>query len=403
MNKMENEVIRTTPRGGRFIEHMLSEQIQAVLLPHPPTPEIREMVRTLSDGLRSQGETSFELKNTQSEITLLNNQYYIRMFKSYQPKGRITVHYLGNNYDEAQFRAKLTRIRELLEEITAAAKVPPKPPTETPTKQPQVPSKRQIAPTPTEKPTEQTQFQQRANEYCIITSDSDEMLSRNKDALTKYGISLGEANTLTVNRINPQQPKFLFLAGPEFITHLKSKTPNTLKFFCIIYESNVFSGTVGHIVGGLVTNTHIVLLHHYISDRLVAADAKLKEWLTTKGITKNLVIYPPTSEYNLQKSDIPIQGKGACQRWYIALPYLISKHLSNGKPYAEQTEDEKTETHRKWAALGTDWTLVKPLYDEINKKPTDVWFKISQSGELVGMGRRKTRRRITRRRKTRRS
>lgn len=118
--QMENEVIRTTPRGGRFIEHMLPEQIQNILLPHPPTPEIREMIRDLRNGLnatRSQGERPFESENSQYEITLANNQYYIRIFKNFQPRGRITVVYVGNNYNQAQFRTRLREIREIIEDV----------------------------------------------------------------------------------------------------------------------------------------------------------------------------------------------------------------------------------------------------------------------------------------------
>lgn len=247
-----------------------------------------------------------------------------------------------------------------------------------------------VTPTPIEKPTGQSQFQQRAEEYCAISHDFREMLNRNRGALEKYGISVGQP--YKIRAYGSLRFGFSFLDDFGFAIFLKSDIPpNTLTFFVMDHE------TLGHVIGGFVTNTHVILLQHYRVKVFDEADAEFKEWLSVKGIDKPLVVYPQTKDYNIQKSDNPIQASGACQRWYVALPYLIAKHLSNGKPYAEQTEDEKAETHRKWAALGTDWTLVKPVYDEINKKPTETWYKISQSSELVGMGRRRKTRRQKRR------
>lgn len=231
-----------------------------------------------------------------------------------------------------------------------------------------------------------TPFQLAARNYEYVNRDSENMLYKNQETLKQYGVIPSY-----ILDIESDGVKNFFLVQES----LKSNV-DRVTFFGIRYK-NVGQGN--HIIGAFVTQTHIVLLHHWRHDAYDARDAIFRTWLTSKGIEKQFVVYPPDgTDYNLQRTDKAVQGLGACQRWWVMLPYLVAKDL------VEKFETMETNTTVKhwWNLLGTDWNLVKPVYDEIQKNPMQCRYELTKKGIMEGIGRKNKTRRQKKRATTRR-
>lgn len=125
---MERERVLTDRDRLNYIEHTLSQRMQDALLPHPPTPSVTRILQTIEEELtraRPQGETPFEVRNSEAYIFLRNNTFRIHIYKKGDRRGKIVILYTSRELNRiARFRQRLREIREILEEAvnTTAAK-----------------------------------------------------------------------------------------------------------------------------------------------------------------------------------------------------------------------------------------------------------------------------------------
>jgi hypothetical protein len=166
-----------------------------------------------------------------------------------------------------------------------------------------------------------------------------------------------------------------------------------------LYYNNKEGGDSNHIVGGFITTTHVVVLHHYIEGRNTTLEKEFKRFVQEE-LRKTYVVHPPGSGYDLQSADLRVQDKGACQRWYVMLPYTIAKYIAVQRPLAAQTPEQLAKTAENWTKIG-DWAFVKPVYDSVNRNPLKCWGDVVLENKLTNIGG-KTRRRMRKRKTTRR-
>jgi hypothetical protein len=229
------------------------------------------------------------------------------------------------------------------------------------------------------------------SEYNEFTVYWDKTPLKNKQLLKSFGIEVTDNTDISRVELGRKQGEPILTAD-----HFTRPLPKGAyaRFFAIMYL-DVVGGN--HAVSGLITNTHVVVLHHYIQREYTALEEPFRKFVETTG--KTYVVHPPTDNYNIQVADLRIQEYGACQRWYVMLPYTIAKYIAGGKPLADQAPEQLAKTAENWTKIG-DWEFVKPVYESISKSPLKCWGDIAFENKLVGMGRtrRQRKRRSTRRR-----
>jgi hypothetical protein len=253
---------------------------------------------------------------------------------------------------------------------------------------------RRIAITPltlADKPTNELLLAE--TQYNDLTRNWETTHGKNKELFESFGVEVAREERVLVSRVQLGPQGKMTLTRSHYEAPLQEGM--YARLFVVLYAAD-------HVVGGFITNTHVVVLHQYLSDRYTVLEQPFREFVE-KELSKTYVVHPPatSTKYNIQSTDSTVQGRGACQRWYAMLPYTIAKYMASDKPIAEQTPEQRETTAENWSKIG-DWNSVKPVYDLIQKNPLKCWGGIVQENKLIGIGRRKTRRdrkrRSTRRR-----
>jgi len=232
-------------------------------------------------------------------------------------------------------------------------------------------------------------------DYNRLTDDWSRTPAKNKALFESFGVEVVINSSRATAEVGPKQGEIKIQAD-----HFTSPLPEGMYARFFVVRQMVDDERNSHVVGGFITNTHIVVLHQYLQANYTALEEPFRKFVETTG--KTYVVHPPvpSSECSVQSCDLRIQEKGACQRWYVMLPYIIAKYIAGGKPIADQTPEEKAKTLENWTKIG-DWEFVRPVYASISRNPLKCWGGIVLENKLVGVGR-KTRRqrkhRSTRRR-----
>jgi len=227
---------------------------------------------------------------------------------------------------------------------------------------------------------------------------------RNKELFESFGVEV----TVTIQghedkafyaarvEVGPTEERAIHLNRLYFTQPLRSGM--YARMFGVYYRDKE-GGNESHIVGGFITSTHVVVLHHYIEAANTAVEKQFKKFVEEE-LRKTYVVHPPGSGYNVQSADLRVQDEGACQRWYVMLPYTIAKYIAGQRPLAAQTPEQVAKTAENWTKIG-DWEFVKPVYDSVNRNPLKCWGDIVLENKLANIGgktRRQRKHRSTRRR-----
>ena len=232
-------------------------------------------------------------------------------------------------------------------------------------------------------------------EYNRLTDDWSRTPAKNKPLFESFGVEVVINSSRATAEVGPKQGEIKVEAD-----HFTSPLPEGMYARFFVVRQVLDEEQNAHVVGGFITNTHVVVLHQYLQANYTALEEPFQKFVETTG--KTYVVHPPvsSSECSVQSCDLRIQEKGACQRWYVMLPYTIAKYIAGGKPIHQQTPEEKAKTLENWTKIG-DWEFVKPVYASISRNPLKCWGGIVLENKLVGVGRktrRQRKRRSTRRR-----